>query len=192
MLDISYAKNTGHWEHWWPQYQFGAFYIFPPEEIMVLVDGLREQYDPKSAGICRAHISLSEPLDHPMTIEELEQLRSDLAGFKPFRISCGPIRMHPPYPGVTFTIQPEREFSELRSRIHGLPVFRDVEIKRSTIDPHMTIAEFITMERSIEIMEELQDKIPNCEFICDHIELAVPNDDFYFERVLRVTLGAGG
>ena len=41
---------------------YGAFYIFPPEEIMLKVDALRENYDPKSASFCRAHISLSEPL----------------------------------------------------------------------------------------------------------------------------------
>ena len=56
----------------------GAFYIFPPEEIMLKVDALRENYDPKSASFCRAHISLSEPLNKAITDLDIESLKKDL------------------------------------------------------------------------------------------------------------------
>jgi hypothetical protein len=35
------------------------------------VDALRQNHDPKSASICQAHISLSEPLPAPLSINKL-------------------------------------------------------------------------------------------------------------------------
>jgi hypothetical protein len=54
----------------------------------------------------------------------------------------------------------------------------------------MTIAEFITVERSAELLEALQGKVPEGTFRCGAIECAVPNDDFAFERVLAIPIGS--
>ena len=54
----------------------------------------------------------------------------------------------------------------------------------------MTIAEFITMQRSIELAQELTGKAPTGEWVCDEIEYAVPDDRMHFQRVLRLTLGS--
>ncbi len=50
----------------------------------------------------------------------------------------------------------------------------------------MTIAEFITLERTDELMGELRETVQQGRFLCDSIEYAVPNQDFYFERVIRI------
>ena len=189
MNPIQYADNTENWEKWWYGYQYGAFYIFPAEEVMQIVDALRQKYDPKSAGYCRAHISLSEPLTHPITEAEIRSLEQDLQSVKSFEIEYGPIQTHPPYPGVTFKINPEETFAQLRKIIHANKLFDGVEIKRSTIVPHMTIAEFVSMERTMEIFDELKDITKSGKFICDKIVLAVPDNDFYFNQVLEISLG---
>jgi len=137
MKPIKYASKTDHWEDWWHGYKYGAFYIFPPEKVMQTVDELRQKYDPKSASFCRAHISLSEPLIHEITKSEIKSLMKDLESIDKFEISYGPIRTHPPYPGVTYTIGPEENFATLRKIIHSNKIFDGVKIKRSEIVPHM-------------------------------------------------------
>ncbi len=52
----------------------------------------------------------------------------------------------------------------------------------------MTIAEFISVERTNELLQELSGKVPEGTFRCDSIEYAIPNDKFYFERVLTIPL----
>ena len=189
MKPIKYANQTDHWEGWWHQYYYGAFYIFPPEEVMGKVDVLRKIYDPKSASFCRAHISLSEPLMREFTAADVDSLRADLRAVSPFEISYGPLRTHPPYPGVTYTIEPEDEFANLRTVIHQNQLFDGVEIRRSKIVPHMTIAEFITMERTEQILEELKGRTESGKFMCNEIVLAVPDNDMYFHPVVRIPLG---
>lgn len=189
MKAIQYADKTDHWLDWWHGYYYGAFYIFPPEEVMTMVDKLREQYDPQSAKTCRAHISLSEPLVKAIKSSDVDSLRLDLSEVEPFQIHYGPLRTHPPYPGVTYTITPEEQFDRLRKVIHGNQLFQDVELKRSKIVPHMTIAEFITMEQTHLIYEELKDQVESGAFLCKEIVLAVPNNDNYFNQVLSIPLG---
>ncbi|RMG62595.1 MAG: 2'-5' RNA ligase family protein [Bacteroidetes bacterium] len=191
MKKITYADQTVHWEDWWHGYYYGAFYIFPPEAVMKEVDALRAQYDPKSAGFCRAHISLSEPLQRKITLADVDALRSDLGSIPPFEISYGPLRTHPPYPGVTYTIRPEEEFDTLRKVIHGNQLFQGVELKRSKIVPHMTIAEFITMEQTHKLFEKLKGEVTSGTFWCKEIVLAVPDNEMYFHPVLSIPLGTG-
>lgn len=188
MEAIKYADKTGHWENWWHGYYYGAFYIFPPEEIMSTVDELRKKYDPKSASFCRAHISLSEPLTKAITDDDIESLSKELSSVESFEMNYGPLRTHPPYPGVTFTITPEDKFSLLRKIIHSNKLFAGVELKRSTIVPHMTIAEFITNEQTTQIYDELKDQVESGKFLCQEIVLAVPDNNMYFNRVLTIPL----
>ena len=81
-----YAKDTSGWEEWQLAYRFGAFYIFPPTGVIEPVDALRRLYDPKTASICQAHISLSEPLQAPLTNEQLREIRTALSAVQPYDI----------------------------------------------------------------------------------------------------------
>jgi 2'-5' RNA ligase len=145
---IEYSKNTDQWEDWQSEYQFGAFYIFPPDEVIGPIDELRRTYDPKSDSICQAHISLSESLKTPVTDEQIEEIRQALSTIEPFTITYGPLRWFPPHPGVVYTIEPESGFRKLRNALHATTPFKDVPLRREHIAPHMTIAEFITAERT--------------------------------------------
>ena len=52
----------------------------------------------------------------------------------------------------------------------------------------MTIAEFISLEITAELLHQLSGKVPEGTFRCDSVAYAVPNDDFYFERILEIPL----
>ncbi len=188
MTQIEYAETTG-WEEWMNEYKFGVLSIFPPSDVMEIVNKLRQKYDPKSASIAPAHISLSEPLTSPITNGQLEELRKALESIEPFEMHYGPLRDFPPYPGVTYAITPEDMFMELRELIHGTSIFKNSPLTRKDRAPHMTIAEFITAEETARLMEELQDKISEGSFFCNEIELAVPDKNFNFKRVLKIPLG---
>jgi hypothetical protein len=50
----------------------------------------------------------------------------------------------------------------------------------------MTIAEFISVEGTDDLLQQLSGRVPEGTFLCNSIEYAVPNDGFYFERVLTI------
>jgi len=189
MNDFTYA-DTSSWEPWQLEYEHGAFYIFPPTGVIEAIDALRETYDPKSASYCQAHISLSEPVSHPLTEAELEELQTKLSTLEPFDVHYGPVRGFSPYPGVAYAIAPEDTCRQLRSAIHHTSLFRGVPLSREHIAPHMTIAEFMSVERTEELVRQLKGHVPEGKFLCASIEYAVPNNDFYFERVLTIALRA--
>lgn len=188
MINFKYT-DTSSWEWWQKVYKYGSFFIFPPKGIIEPIDELRQKYDPESASYCQAHISLSEPLKSPLTEDQLQELKSVLSSMEPFEIHYGPLRSFPPYPGVTYAIQPEDKFMKLRSLVHSTFIFKDTPLKHAHIAPHMTIAEFITLKRTNQLLKELTGNVPEGIFLCDSIEYAVPNSDFSFERILTIPIG---
>jgi 2'-5' RNA ligase len=187
-LLVSYADDSS-WEEWQREYRHGAFYIFPPAGVIEPLDVLRQTCDPQSAAICQAHISLSRPLTAPLTASGFEELRAVLSTIAPCTIHYGPLRDFPPCPGVTCAITPEEPFRQLRAAIHRASHFAGHTWQRDELAPHLTIAEFITVERTAELLRELQGHVPEGTFLCDKIEYAVPNNTFYFERVLALPFG---
>ena len=53
----------------------------------------------------------------------------------------------------------------------------------------MTIAEFISLDRTTELADQLGAVAPVGEFTCDAVEYAVPDADFRFRRLLTLPLG---
>jgi hypothetical protein len=180
---------TEHWEPWQTEYRYGAFYVFPPPGIIDGVDALRAEHDPRSHAYCQAHISLSAPLQAPLTAEQIAEVRANLATCAPFVLHYGPLRSFLPYPGVVYTIEPQERYFHLRSLVHSSSVFAGPLMAHRDIVPHMTIAEFITAARTVALLEELAGQVPEGDFLCDAVEYAIPNNQFYFERVLTIPLG---
>ena len=180
---------------WRDEYRFGGFYVIPPPGVIEPVDDLRRLHHPQSHATCHAHVSLSEPLPRPFTDADRHDLAAALAAVEPITLRYGPVTCFPPYPGVVYAVEPVDRFRALRAAVHSVPLFDGVERRRDHVAPHMTIAEFVSWQRTEELVAELADAAPEGEFLCDRIELAVPNDAFWFERVLtlplRSPLGAG-
>jgi hypothetical protein len=123
-----YAHPTGDWEEWQSDYRFGAFYIFPPPGVIEPIDALRQAHDPKSAAICQAHVSLSEPLPGAITAEHVEEVRVALSAVEPFDIRYGPLRAFLPHPGVCYAVEPEDRINSQWATLHETSVFRNVSL----------------------------------------------------------------
>lgn len=55
--------------------------------------------------------------------------------------------------------------------------------------PHMTIAEFVTVEQSWRILEEIKETAPSGSFLCDRLEFIVPDINMHFHRVKSYMFG---
>lgn len=184
-----YVDSTDAWEPWQAEYRFGAFYIFPPPGVIEPIDGLRRIYDPVSAAICQAHISLSEPLPAPLSERQVSEIRAALFAIAPFDIRYGPLRDFLPYPGVCYAVAPECRIGALRETLHGTSIFATVVPKRGHIAPHITIAEFISVERTPSLLQRLRGNVPEGAFRCDEVTYAVPDASFRFQRIMTFDLG---
>ncbi len=192
-MEFENTKIKEHWEEWMFEYINGAFYIFPTDDVIHPIDKLRQRFDKKSADICQAHISLSEPLTKPLTEELLTEISKTVEKFVPFEITYGPLKTFPPHPGVCYDVFPKDIFFALRKALHNCSVFEDSNFGRVEIAPHITIAEFdLTWDESEEMRKKLDGNVPVGKFKCEAIEYSVPNDDFYFERRFKIPLGKTG
>jgi hypothetical protein len=188
-MDIRYAQDTSSWKEWQREYRFGAFFIFPPAGVIEYVDDLRRRYDPASHVSCQAHVSLSEPWPRALTDRDLAQLQDAPSRVAPFTITCENVHTTPPYPGVVYAIALTSTFRRLRSTIHSIPLLKGSLLRRQDIPPHMTIAEFITMEQSADLAAQLDGQAREASWECDQVEYAVPDDRMRLRRVMVVPLG---
>jgi len=177
------------WEPWQEEYRYGAFYLFPPLEIALVVNELRLRYDPRSAAICDAHVSLSEPLTGPLLDLQLDEMLAALSAVTPFSITLGPLTQIGSHPGVVLGISPEEPFFALRDVVHSTSIFAGCELSRAKRSPHMTVAEFISHEEARDLLAEVSTGDVGGTFLCDHLVYAVPDTSFHFEPVLTLTLG---
>jgi 2'-5' RNA ligase len=180
--------DTRGWEPWQHEYSHGAFYVFPPREVAQAVDELRRRHDPISAAICDAHVSLSEPLSAPLSDDQLRELRQVLGLIAPFDLDYGPLTQIGEHPGVVYAISPVDPFFELRHAVHATSAFAGHPLPRAERAPHLTVAEFITIERTTELLNELREA-PIGTFRCDRVVLALPDASFRFRPVLSIRLG---
>jgi hypothetical protein len=179
------------WEPWQRGYRYGAFLVVPPPSVAHEVDRLREEHDPRSAAICTAHITTSWPVPRPLTDVDFDELTSALSELDPFEASYGPLRVFRPHAGVAFEVGPVSRFEALRAAVHSTSVFSSVSASTPQAPPHMTVAEFITMERSDELLAELSATVHTGSFLCNELVFAAPDPSFHFERVRAVPLGRG-
>ncbi len=183
-----YVGDTSGWEEWYADYRFGVVLIFPPAPVRSMVNELRGRYDPKSQATCDAHISLTVPIPRELTETDCEELQAIAAGHRTFVIHYGPIRHYLPAPGVVYSIQPGDTIDKLRIALEGAACFQGARPRSYPFSPHMTIAEFITVARTEELMKELVDSLPQGEFRCESLSLAVPDQSFHFDERRRFDL----
>lgn len=183
-----YVADISRWEEWQREYRFGVLLIFPPEPPAAEVNALRSKYDPKGQSICQAHISLTVPLPRPLNITHWSELLSIASGIKPFSIHYGPLTNYLPYPGVVLAIEPQDELDMLRATLETASVFEGAPARKYPFSAHMTIAEFISVERTKVLMDELQGLTPEGDFLCDGVSYAVPDGSFHFTERAKLEL----
>jgi 2'-5' RNA ligase len=189
---VTYVTDTSRWEKWQRDYRLGLILIMPPEEVSQRIDPLRAKYDPRAYAICPTHISLSDPLRREMTPERDAEIRRILSSIQPFTLCFDKLQASTEHPGVAYPIRPHEPIDTLKEALHTASVFAGETYYRRNIPPHMTIAEFISIEDGLKLCAQLQDTAPSGSFLCDRLEFIVPDKDFHFQRHGSFFLGIPG
>jgi len=184
-----YVYNATSWEDWQRDYRYGVILILPPVEVSDPINKLRIEYDPKSAVISPAHISVSDPLKVEMTDELRQEIRSILSNIEPFELYFDKPHASTARPGVAYPILPQDPIDTMKKALHKASVFGNMAYQRRDIPAHMTIAEFISIEEGLKIAEELKNTAPSGSFLCDRLELIIPDEQFRFQRQETFMLG---
>lgn len=180
---VSYVTDTSAWQPWQRDYRLGLILILPPPEIAALIDPLRAKYDPGAAASCPTHISVSDPLRLEMTPDLDAEVATILADIPAFRLTFDRPRASREHAGVAYPIAPQAPIDELKCRLHQAAVFEGKAYQRRDIPAHMTIAEFVTIEESFRIVEELGDAAPHGSFLVDRLAFIVPDVEMRFHVV---------
>ena len=186
---INYVADTSKWEQWQNDYRLGLILIMPPAEVSSQIDPLRFKYDPKAFYSCTTHISVSDPLRLEMTTELDMEIAGILSRIKPFMLHFDKPAASRVHAGVTYAINPQGPIDELKRKLHQAAVFEGKVYGRRDIPAHMTIAEFVTIEESWQIWEEIKDAAPSGSFLCGQLEFIVPDINMQFHRVKTYPLG---
>ncbi|UVI29306.1 2'-5' RNA ligase family protein [Paenibacillus spongiae] len=152
------------------------------------MNAIREKVDAQSASGCDAHISLTLPLPGPLREPQCNELKRIASTIQPFTIHYGPLMNYLPHPGVCLAIEPQDKLDLLRTALEAAPVFEGAPQRRYPFSAHMTLAEFVTVDRSKELMVELQDTAPAGDFLCTAVSYAVPDENFRFTERGRLML----
>jgi hypothetical protein len=185
---VTYVTDTSHWEAWQRDYRFGLILILPPLEVAAQIDPLRAKYDPKGFAMCVTHISVSDPLRRPMTPELDDEIAGILGGIAPFTLHYDKPLASRQHAGVAYSITPQAPIDEIKRALHQAAIFDGKVYGRRDIPAHMTIAEFVTLEESWQICEEIRDVAPSGSFLCDRLAFMVPDAQMRFRRVKTYAL----
>jgi 2'-5' RNA ligase len=190
-MKVEYVTDTSSWEKWQRDYRLGLILIMPPEEVAVQINPLRAKYDPRTYAYCPAHITLSDPLGLEMTVERDAEIVRILTSVQPFMLHFDEPHASRERGGVAYPIRPREPIDALRAALHQASVFTRPPYYTRTVAPHMTIAEFVTIEESWRIKDEIKGIAPSGSFLCDRLEFIVPDISMHFQRIKSYTLGEG-
>ena len=187
----AYATDTSKWEKWQRDYRLGLILIMPPDDVAKQINPLRAKYDPRSCAICPAHITLSDPLRREMTPEREAEICQILRSIQPFTLHFDKPHASPQHAGVAYPIRPREPIDALRAALHTASAFVGEPYYTRNIPPHMTLAEFISIEERLRICAQIQDTAPSGSFLCDRLHFIVPDEEFHFQRRGTFLLGEG-
>ena len=166
-----YAR-TDAWPDWQRPYRLGVVLVLPPNPVRAEIDLLRARYDSRSHAAAPAHISLTVPLQREPDERRWGELARVAQGFAPFPIRYGPLVPFLPKPGAA---------------LESCEVFAGAGPRAFPFWAHITIAEFVSVETTQELVREIGgDRAPSGIFVCDRLSYLVPDDGFRFteRRVL--------
>ena len=184
-----YVSDVQSWEPWQREYRYGVILIYPPEPLRSTVNALRARHDPRSQAACDAHVSLTLPLAREPGEADWRQLQGIAARARPVTVRYGPLRHYLPHPGVCLTIEPQRELDQLRAALESADIFGGCPPRKFPFSAHMTIAEFISVDETTQLMAQIGASVPRGEFLCTALSYAVPDSTFRFHEGALLSLG---
>ena len=124
-----------------------------------------------------------------MTDDLDEEITNILSGIEPFTLNYGKPEASRDHPGVACPITPQAPIDELKHKLHQAAIFEGRVYGRRDIPAHMTIAEFVTIEDSWRICDEIQELVSPGSFLCNQMVFIVPDIDMRFQQVKTYSLG---
>ena len=189
IMNVDYVTDTSTWEKWQRDYRLGIILIMPPPEVADQINPLRVKYDPYAYAICPTHITVSDPLGLEMTPERDAEIAKILSSVDPFMLHFDKPHASRERSGLTYPVHPAEPIHALRTILHQASVFTRDGYWTRTVPPHMTVAEFVSIEESWRIKEEIEGTAPSGSFLCDRLEYIVPDINMHFQSVKWYALG---
>lgn len=179
------------WLDWQKPYRLGVILVLPPEPVRSQMDMLRAKYDPQSHKNVEEHISLTVPLQKEPDDHHWAELERIASHFEPFPISYGPLVPFLPRPGAALDIQPQAQLDKLRLVLEVSDVFLGAPPRRYPFWAHMTIAEFVSVQITKQLVRDLDGECaPTGSFVRDHLSYVVPDEEFHFIEWRGLKLGS--
>jgi 2'-5' RNA ligase len=143
-------------------------YMFEGEAAERLNE-LRRQYDPKSATNVDAHVTVAAPIEWPEDMEAAaNRLRSLLADEPPFTLTVNGVGTFlPDSPTCFAAVSPRERLTQIHDRI--VEVLGSKE--RWPFKPHSTLTEYLSPDRTREVVVELSATRLHFECPVDHLSL---------------------
>jgi 2'-5' RNA ligase len=179
------------WLDWQKHYRLGVILVLPPEPARSRINLLRARYDPQSHKHLEAHISLTVPFQKEPDDRHWTELERIASQFQAIPICYGPVVPFLPRPGAALDIQPQAQLDKLRLALEVSEVFLGAPPRQYPFWAHMTIAEFVSMEITKQLMSDLEDeRAATGSFVCDHLTYVVPDEEFRFTERRSLKLGS--
>ena len=188
-MSTQYAKQMAGWKKWMKEYQYGIVLILPPEPHRSIVNAARDLYAWSQSSECDAHISLSVQVPGPVDPIDLRQLEDQLATFEPFVLKYGPIIVGGDGRGIVLDVAPQEKLEQLLPIVEGSRMFDGAIERKWPFKGHLTIAEMLTDEQSLQVRKELEGLSLSGEFLVDHLSYMVPDENFAFTERVKIPIG---
>lgn len=165
--------------------------VFLPEPVGSVVDRLRTRYDPRSAEVIGAHLTLAGPFAGATGLEALSRMLPALHRMAAFDVVLGGVKTFLPVtPVVYFEVGPREPLYRLHQVFHDTRLWGP---PRHPFVPHVTIAEHEGEAEARRVMDELAGQRLDHKFRVDRVSIVeVPILDGRYARGAAVQEGALG
>ncbi len=171
-------------------YAHGTLVIWPTDDLRAEVNLLRQRYDPVSAAICEAHITITEPFVRTPTDADFATITSILVEFEPVTITVGPIGAFLPYSCMFLSLEPLDTLTAVHDALQATGLSHPDPSHFDRRAPHLTILEGSLSPQAISHqVDALRDTDPHGSFVCSEISHVLPDDQLHFRVIRRFTLG---
>lgn len=175
--------KTDGWKPWMHDFKFGIFTLVPDEAFKKKVDRLRQLYDPESARICCAHMTVTQPFQVEPSSGDLEKLANLIRSRNTFHVMIGPAVTSPNRQLVWLDVEPKHEILSLRTALHNTGLFNTALPFTEGFIPHMTISELRrSPEEAAKVARGLNETHEIYEQTFSKIFWLVPNEEFVFRE----------
>jgi 2'-5' RNA ligase len=168
----------------------GAIVILPPAEVRRRVDRLRRRYDPVSASLVPAHVTITQPFRSEPGAAELARLETIVSRFPAFTLRFGSLGSFLPYPCIWFKVEPFATIVALRRALHATGLFNtDLRFTRGFV-PHMSITDGLPRAEEAErLFCRLAGRVKGGSFRVNELVYTRPDWTFKFLPVAELLLG---